>query len=300
MQCPRGWILAHNEQGFTVPFFVKVRSVDVFYSNSMSEKFAESGVMTQELEALTILPPGQTYMIEMGEWKVILQNNEQVTMQRLIPFSAMTLVDGHLEILIDLPFKISSDDIVETNIIKRCKQKELILSQQNVTYGEPTEKFEILTIQIDTYKSDGSDFIESDLEAEEFQTSMLELTIHAIAQLGKYSHIDDANQIGASWNGVSGSNGTPANAYSRDEIDTIIENLKRQIANGEILKMKSIMDVVDEPSDARVLNSGFILDIEEDITPTQTGVSDTEALNAMAEEDGIQMIDINDLFGGTK
>ena len=84
MKCPRGWILCQNDEGFTVPYFLKVRSTDVCVSSSISEKFGYAGVLPTDLnsETVKILPPGQMYVLGLQGWRIWLYNNETFKMRK--------------------------------------------------------------------------------------------------------------------------------------------------------------------------------------------------------------------------
>ena len=111
MKCPRGWILCQNDEGFTVPYFIKVRSTDVCVSSSISEKFGYAKVLPTDLnsETVKLLPPGQMYILGLQGWRIWLQNNETFKMRKDIEVTTTNaeLFDNkRVRLRVTLPFKV--------------------------------------------------------------------------------------------------------------------------------------------------------------------------------------------------
>lgn len=301
MECPRGWILATNSDGFIVPFFLKVRNVDVFYSSSMNDKFFDSEAIDPSKVTdgkFLIIPPGQSYIFNMDGWRIMLNNNEHVVMTKDFPVNAQSYVvdpsNEKLTLSVLLPFKMLYDEIRDIRVTKQCSAKSLILSHQNVIYGEVSEDRDISSFKVDIYQHDGSTFPPDCLSDEQFQQSVFQITVEGFIQLWDYSHQDDGTQIGAEWDGSSG--GVLAkDVYTKDEVQEIISKLRTDIKTGKIITPEDIIDVADNPSTSNVLNNGFILDIEEE--SSQDSISEEQELDAIRENGDILQIDVNDIFG---
>lgn len=304
MECPRGWILATNSDGFIVPFFLKVRSVDVFYSSAMNDKFFDSTAIDPSKITdgeFMIIPPGQSYIFNMDGWRVMLNNNEHVIMTKDFAVNPSSYVEDpsneKLTLSVLLPFKILYDDIKDIRITKKCSDKSLILSHQNIIYGQVSDDRDISSFKVDIYQHDGSTFPPDCLNNPTFQESIFQVTVEGFLQLWNYSHQDDGTQIGAEWDGSSG--GVLAkDVYTKEEVQTIINNLRSDIKSGKVITPEDIIDVAEDPATSAVLNNGFILDIEEEQS-SQNSLSEEEELSMLSDNEDILQIDVNDIFGST-
>lgn len=308
MECPRGWILTTNDQGFFVPFFVKTRSVDVFYSNSVSDKFGTAGVITDE-ENIKIYPPGQEYHYNSGIWNVKLNNNESFTMGcklDLAPEKLTANADGRsLRCTIELPFPVRTDYFIDVNITKSCTTLTAITAHTNVVLDTPSETQDIEKIFIDLYKSDGSTLTEADKQSGGLTdaTNYLYVNISGVAQLGEYSHMDDVNQIGAEWDGSASGIGAK-DVYTKQETENLIAALRADVKSGKVITPPNIVDVADDAASSEVLPTGILIDIDEDTTSTlaenasakgvTTFVTEDDEINEKLEDPGVVHLDIED------
>lgn len=291
MKCPRGWILTTNDQGFMVPFFVKTRSVDVFYSSSVSDKFNEAGIITEvPADKITIIPPGQTYLYKTNEWDIQLNNDESFQIRRNLSLSTSSLSYGAdnkcIQTHVDFPFQINFDFVVDTHIEKLCSDLGVITAHINIKYDEKDEDEKIHGMTIEFYKFDGSVFSGTELEDQSFINSenqnIIQISIIGIADLGEYSHTDDGNQIGAYWDGSSSGIGAK-DVYTKSETDALVNKLRSDVKTGKVLTPPNIIDVADDVSDSAVLPTGIIIDIDENSSIASENVNPPDYIDEGSE-----------------
>ena len=309
MKCPRGWILCQNDEGFTVPYFLKVRSTDVCVSSSISEKFGYAGVLPTDLnsETVKILPPGQMYVLGLQGWRIWLYNNETFKMRKDIEVTTTnaSLFDNkRVRITATLPFKVMANELLDVHIMKMADDERLIRSFTNISYGDISADKDITEIYIDLYLSDV--VADNYLSEVIVNSSKICVIVEGAAQLGKYSHMDEQNQIGGSWDpSANGGSVNPNSVYTKDEVNAMIKQLRRDVESGALIGPPDIVDVVDNVTDSVVLPKGIVFDVE---TPEE--VAADEALKAqqkaqqeqseaelqkMINDDSVIPIDINDL-----
>ena len=309
MKCPRGWILCQNDEGFTVPYFLKVRSTDVCVSNSISEKFGYAGVLPTDLnsETVKILPPGQMYVLGLQGWRIWLYNNETFKMRKDIEVTTTNaeLFDNkRVRITATLPFKVLVNEMLDVHIMKMADDERLIRSFVNISYGDISADKDITQIHIDLYLSDV--VADNYLSEVIVNSSKICVIVEGAAQLGKYSHMDEQNQIGGSWDpSVNGGSVNPNSVYTKDEVNAMIKQIRRDVENGSLIGPPDIVDVVNNVTDSVVLPKGIVFDVE---TPEEVAADEalkkqqkaqqdqSEAeLQKMINDDSVIPIDINDL-----
>lgn len=308
MECPRGWILTINDQGFMVPFFIKTRSCDVFYSSSISNKFDEAGVIGDDVDKdrITVIPPGQTYLYRSEPWDIQLNNDESFRIGTTVTLSQTNLVMGAdnkcMEINLEFPFPILTEHLIDIHVTKECNSTSIITSHINVKFGEVSEKGDVSTCTLQIYKFDGQAF---DAGADDDPdiidgNNKIHISIFGIAQLGEYSHMDDASQIGAEWDGSSSGIGAK-DVYTKSQTDALVAALRADVEAGKVLTPPQIIDVADEPEESVVLPSGIIIDIDENSTLSSNNVeapeyiSEDQELSDKMKDDSVVMMDINDI-----
>lgn len=309
MKCPRGWILCQNDEGFTVPYFLKVRSTDVCVSNSISEKFGYAGVLPTDLnsETVKLLPPGQMYMLGLQGWRIWLYNNETFKMRKDIEVTTTNaeLFDNkRVRITATLPFKVMVNELLDIHIMKMAGDERLIRSFVNISYGDISVDNDITQIYIDLYLSEV--VADNYLSEVIVNSSKIGIIVEGAAQLGKYSHMDEQNQIGGSWDpSAGGGSVNPNSVYTKEEVNSMIRKVRRDVENGTLIGPPSIVDVVGNVTDSVVLPKGIVFDVE---TPEEVAAdealkeqqkaqqekSDAE-LQKMINDDSVVPIDINDL-----
>ena len=303
MECPRGWILTVNDQGFMVPFFVKTRSVDVFYSSSVSSKFGDAGVISNvDSDTIMVLPPGQSYLYQDGIWDIQLNNDESFRIGTSITLKATDLIFGpdskYLRLNVAFPFPILTKHLIDVQITKECSGLPIITSHLNVVFDEESEAGDVSGMQVHIYQHDGSAFDGASLTNPEIvEGNTLHISISGIAQLGEYSHMDDGNQIGAEWDGSSSGIGAK-DVYTKSETDALVAALRSDVEEGKVLTPPNIIDVADDPEDSDVLPTGIVIDIEEPTdggVETTTYVSEDKEINEKLNDPNVVSIDIDDI-----
>ena len=304
MKCPRGWILCQNDEGFTVPYFVKVRSTDVCVSSSISEKFGYAKVLPTDLnsETVKLLPPGQMYILGLQGWRIWLNNNETFKMTKSIEVTTTNadLFDNkRVRLHVSLPFKMMVNELVDIHIMKMCDDERLIRSFENISYGDISADKDIKEIYVDLYLSDV--VADNYLDEVVVNSSKIVVVVEGAAQLGKYSHMDEEGQIGGSWDpSASGGSVNPNSVYTKDEVNAMIKQIRRDVENGTLIGPPSIVDVVDNVTDSVVLPKGIVFDVE---TPEEVAADEAQKkaqqqeaeLQKMIDDDSVIPIDINDL-----
>lgn len=305
MKCPRGWILCQNDEGFTVPYFVKVRSTDVCVSSSISEKFGYAKVLPTDLnsETVKLLPPGQMYILGLQGWRIWLNNNETFKMTKSIEVTSTNadLFDNkRVRLHVSLPFKMMVNELVDIHIMKMCDDERLIRSFENISYGDISADKDIKEIYVDLYLSDV--VADNYLDEVVVNSSKIVVVVEGAAQLGKYSHMDEEGQIGGSWDpSASGGSVNPNSVYTKDEVNAMIKQIRRDVENGTLIGPPSIVDVVDNVTDSVVLPKGIVFDVE---TPEEVAADEAQKkaqqqqeaeLQKMIDDDSVIPIDINDL-----
>lgn len=309
MKCPRGWMLCQNDEGFTVPYFLKVRSTDVCVSSSISEKFGYAGVLPTDLnsETVKILPPGQMYVLGLQGWRIWLYNNETFKMRKDIEVTTTnaSLFDNkRVRITATFPFKVLVNELLDVHIMKMADDERLIRSFTNISYGDISADKDITEIYIDLYLSDV--VADNYLSEVIVNSSKICVIVEGTAQLGKYSHMDEQNQIGGSWDpSANGGSVNPNSVYTKDEVNAMIKQIRRDVENGSLIGPPDIVDIVNNVTDSVVLPKGIVFDVE---TPEE--VAADEALKAqqnaqqdrseaelqkMINDDSVIPININDL-----
>ena len=304
MKCPRGWILCQNDEGFTVPYFVKVRSADVCVSSSISEKFGYAKVLPTDLnsETVKLLPPGQMYILGLQGWRIWLNNNETFKMTKSIEVTATNadLFDNkRVRLHVSLPFKMMVNELVDIHIMKMCDDERLIRSFENISYGDISADKDIKEIYVDLYLSEV--VADNYLDEVVVNSSKIVVVVEGAAQLGKYSHMDEEGQIGGSWDpSANGGSVNPNSVYTKDEVNAMIKQIRRDVENGTLIGPPSIVDVVDNVTDSVVLPKGIVFDVE---TPEEVAADEAQKkaqeqeaeLQKMIDDDSVIPIDINDL-----
>lgn len=304
MKCPRGWILCQNDEGFTVPYFVKVRSTDVCVSSSISEKFGYAKVLPTDLnsETVKLLPPGQMYILGLQGWRIWLNNNETFKMTKSIEVTTTNadLFDNkRVRLHVSLPFKMMVNELVDIHIMKMCDDERLIRSFENISYGDISTDKDIKEIYVDLYLSEV--VADNYLNEVVVNSSKIVVVVEGAAQLGKYSHMDEEGQIGGSWDpSANGGSVNPNSVYTKDEVNAMIKQIRRDVENGTLIGPPSIVDVVDNVTDSVVLPKGIVFDVE---TPEEVAADEAQKkaqeqeaeLQKMIDDDSVIPIDINDL-----
>ena len=305
MKCPRGWILCQNDEGFTVPYFVKVRSTDVCVSSSISEKFGYAKVLPTDLnsETVKLLPPGQMYILGLQGWRIWLNNNETFKMTKSIEVTSTNadLFDNkRVRLHVSLPFKMMVNELVDIHIMKMCDDERLIRSFENISYGDISADKDIKEIYVDLYLSEV--VADNYLDEVVVNSSKIVVVVEGAAQLGKYSHMDEEGQIGGSWDpSANGGSVNPNSVYTKDEVNAMIKQIRRDVENGTLIGPPSIVDVVDNVTDSVVLPKGIVFDVE---TPEEVAADEAQnkaqqqqeaELQKMIDDDSVIPIDINDL-----
>lgn len=304
MKCPRGWILCQNDEGFTVPYFVKVRSTDVCVSSSISEKFGYAKVLPTDLnsETVKLLPPGQMYILGLQGWRIWLNNNETFKMTKSIEVTTTNadLFDNkRVRLHVSLPFKMMVNELVDIHIMKMCDDERLIRSFENISYGDISTDKDIKEIYVDLYLSEV--VADNYLDEVIVNSSKIVVVVEGAAQLGKYSHMDEEGQIGGSWDpSANGGSVNPNSVYTKDEVNAMIKQIRRDVENGTLIGPPSIVDVVDNVTDSVVLPKGIVFDVE---TPEEVAADEAQKkaqqqeaeLQKMIDDDSVIPIDINDL-----
>lgn len=324
MKCPRGWILCQNEEGYTVPYFVKVRATDVLTSNSISDKFGLAKVLPSDLDTgnVTILPAGQTYFLGLKGWKIWLNNNETVKMMKRIPIDKSTSnIREHniIDVKVDLPFTMLRNELFSINPMKYFSSFDLIQSFVNIqeggVIGENTDRMRDFYIELHTISMLPDNF----LDQTDVAGSYMNVVVEGMIDLGKYSHMDELGQIGAPWDPSASSNIiTPNNVYSKGEVNNMLQQMRIDIQNGNLIGPRDIVDVVDNVTDSVVLPKGIVFDVEtaEEIAAQQTvnqqseneapkkavvaNLSEGDELSQKQDEEEILSLDISNInFGGS-
>lgn len=304
MKCPRGWILCQNDEGFTVPYFVKVRSTDVCVSSSISEKFGYAKVLPTDLnsETVKLLPPGQMYILGLQGWRIWLNNNETFKMTKSIEVTTTNadLFDNkRVRLHVSLPFKMMVNELVDIHIMKMCDDERLIRSFENISYGDISADKDIKEIYVDLYLSEV--VADNYLDEVVVNSSKIVVVVEGAVQLGKYSHMDEEGQIGGSWDpSANGGSVNPNSVYTKDEVNAMIKQIRRDVENGTLIGPPSIVDVVDNVTDSVVLPKGIVFDVE---TPEEVAADEVQKksqeqeaeLQKMIDDDSVIPIDINDL-----
>ena len=304
MKCPRGWILCQNDEGFTVPYFVKVRSTDVCVSSSISEKFGYAKVLPTDLnsETVKLLPPGQMYILGLQGWRIWLNNNETFKMTKSIEVTTTNadLFDNkRVRLHVSLPFKMMVNELVDIHIMKMCDDERLIRSFETISYGDISADKDIKEIYVDLYLSEV--VADNYLNEVVVNSSKIVVVVEGAAQLGKYSHMDEEGQIGGSWDpSANGGSVNPNSVYTKDEVNAMIKQIRRDVENGTLIGPPSIVDVVDNVTDSVVLPKGIVFDVE---TPEEVAADEAQKkaqeqeaeLQKMIDDDSVIPIDINDL-----
>lgn len=270
MECPRGWMIAKNKDGIDVPFLIKVRNSDIYYSSTVSGKYQLAGVFTESQMKnmdVTIVPPGQTYMMTIDKWYCWLNNNETFDIGTSLSISAdsFTLSEDHTKLTkeITFPWKVVYKNILNISITKECVALDLKLAHFNIVMGEVSEDGDVTSCTLELFKHDGSAFEDSCLTDSEYIDSNIRFGLTAMVSLGEYSQIDTKENIGVSWDPSANLIGS-GSVLTRQEVEEMINDLRNDIATGQVISPKDIMDLVNDPIDASVLNNGYILDIDED------------------------------------
>lgn len=297
MKCPRGWILCQNNEGFTVPYFVKVRSTDVCVSSSFSDKFGLAGVIPSGMDSdnINILPPGQSYMLGINGWRIWLNNNETFKMSYSIDINATNaeLVENEMvRVHVTLPFKIMTNDIVDIHTMHVFTDKRLSKSFENITYGEVSIDYDMKDFYVELYLTDVvADNFLSDTSVNQ---SRIVVIVEGAAQLGKYSHMDEKGQIGGAWDASSsGGNVNPNTVYTKDEVNALIQKIRNDVETGALIGPQDIVDVVDNVTDSVVLPKGIVFDVE---TPEE--VAADEANKKRLQQQAQEQSDIQKLLDG--
>ena len=188
--------------------------------------------------------------------------------------------------------------------MKMADDERLIRSFVNISYGDISADKDITQIHIDLYLSDV--VADNYLSEVIVNSSKICVIVEGAAQLGKYSHMDEQNQIGGSWDpSVNGGSVNPNSVYTKDEVNAMIKQIRRDVENGVLIGPPSIVDVVDNVTDSIVLPKGIVFDVE---TPEEAAAdealkeqqkaqqeqSDAE-LQKMIGDDSVIPIDISDL-----
>ena len=114
------------------------------------------------------------------------------------------------------------------------------------------------------------------------------------------------NEIGGSWDpSANGGSVNPNSVYTKDEVNAMIKQIRRDVENGSLIGPPDIVDIVNNVTDSVVLPKGIVFDVE---TPEE--VAADEALKAeqnaqqdrseaelqkMINDDSVIPININDL-----
>lgn len=324
MKCPRGWILCQNEEGYTVPYFVKVRATDVLTSNSISDKFGLAGALPSDLDTanVTILPAGQTYFLGLKGWKIWLNNNETVKMMKKIPIDTSTAkIREHniIDVNVELPFTMLRNEYFNINPMKYFSSFDLIQSFVNIQEGAvvdgKTDRMNNFYIELHTIAMLPDNFLsQSDVVG-----SYLNVCVEGMLDMGKFSHMDELGQVGAPWDPSASSNIiTPSNVYSKSEVNNMLQQMRKDIQNGDLIGPRDIVDVVDNVTDSVVLPKGIVFDVEtaEEIAAQQkarpqsmeeapkkaveANLSEGDELSKKQDEEEILSLDISNInFGGS-
>lgn len=321
MKCPRGWILCQNNEGFTVPYFVKVRAIDVCVSNAISDKFGYAGILSTDLDKdnITILPAGQTFMVGIQGWRVWLNNNETFKMSKTFSMdvtNAEVIEQNMIRMHITLPFKVITNDVLSIQLTKKFMDKRLIKSFDNIVYGAVSIDKDMTDFYVELYLTENvtDDFLnESDVVQ-----SQLTVIVDGTAQLGKYSHMDEKGQIGGSWNASSSGGVNPATVYTKEEVNAMIRKIRNDVESGALIGPREIVDVVDNVTDSVVLPKGIVFDVEtpeevaadeewkrqqkelqkqqqEQAQASTQSISEDDEIQKMINDEGIAMVDMADL-----
>ena len=113
--------------------------------------------------------------------------------------------------------------------------------------------------------------------------------------------MDEEGQIGGSWDpSANGGSVNPNSVYTKDEVNAMIKQIRRDVENGTLIGPPSIVDVVDNVTDSVVLPKGIVFDVE---TPEEVAADEAQKkaqeqeaeLQKMIDDDSVIPIDINDL-----
>lgn len=304
MECPRGWMIAKNSDGIDVPFLIKVRNSDIYYSSTVSGKYQMAGVFTESQMKnmdVTIVPPGQTYMMKVGDWYCWLNNNEtfDIGTTLTVDNSIFELSEDHLKLTttVTFPWKVVYKNILNVSTTKQCVALDLKLAHFNIVMGDVSNDGDISSCTLEIYKHDGSAFSEDWASDLEYKNSIIRFGLTAMVQLGEYSQMDTKENIGISWDPSANLIGT-GSVMTRQEVEEMINALRKDIASGQVISPKDIMDLVDDPIDANVLNNGYILDIDESsAVVTESTTASTQSLVDELEEvsEDAESIDMSEL-----
>lgn len=297
MECPRGWMIAKNKDGINVPFLIKVRNSDIYYSSTVSGKYQMAGVFTESQMKdmdVTIIPPGQTYMMTIDKWYCWLNNNETFDIGTIITMDSIILSEDHTKLTAEItfPWKVVYKNILNMTITKECAALDLKLSHFNIVMGDVSSDGDVERCTLELFKHDGSAFEDSCLTDSEYRNSKIRFGLTAMVSLGEYSQIDTKENIGVSWDPSANLIGS-GSVLTRQEVEEMINNLRHDIETGQVITPRDIMDLVNDPIDAAVLNNGYILDIDEDSAVVHTDDPDNSTTTVNGEE--VDAIDLSKL-----
>lgn len=286
MQCFRGWLIAKNDTGFDVPFFLKVRNTEIYYPSNISTKFEEAGVLDSGTIADKVIPPGQDYLFTKGPWECILNNNESFSISseiRIERDGQLPVGNNKITIHVPLPWKVQTTSNLGIHIYKECDAMDLILAQINIVKDTPSAENDIQGFTIELYKHDGSLFSPDCLTDGSYTNCKLHVSVTGIAQLGEFSHSDDANNVGMSWDSTVGGIGAK-DVYTKTEILELLESLRQEVESGALVDPTDIIDLVNRVEDSSVRNNGFVLDIDEGTNATTLKITPIDVSNQNAEQ----------------
>lgn len=290
MQCFRGWLISKNDAGFDVPFFLKVRNTEIYYPSNISSKFEEAGVLEEGAKADQVIPPGPDYVFNKGPWDCILNNNESFSISSVIDIvkeGQLAIDNDRITMRVNLPWKVHADANLGIHIYKECESKDLILAQVNIVKDLPSAEKDIKGFTIELYKFDGSAFTPDCLTDGTYTNCKLHLMVTGTAQLGEYSHSDDANNVGMSWDSNTGGIGAK-DVYTKSEILELLDNLRQEVESGALVDPTAIIDLVNRVEEANVHNNGFVLDIDEEESTRTLKIAQIDVSKQNAEEKELQ------------
>lgn len=242
------------------------------------------------------------YILGLQGWRIWLNNNETFKMTKSIEVTATNadLFDNkRVRLHVSLPFKMMVNELVDIHIMKMCDDERLIRSFENISYGDISADKDIKEIYVDLYLSDV--VADNYLDEVVVNSSKIVVVVEGAAQLGKYSHMDEEGQIGGSWDpSANGGSVNPNSVYTKDEVNAMIKQIRRDVENGTLIGPPSIVDVVDNVTDSVVLPKGIVFDVE---TPEEVAADEAQKkaqeqeaeLQKMIDDDSVIPIDINDL-----
>ena len=242
------------------------------------------------------------YILGLQGWRIWLNNNETFKMTKSIEVTTTNadLFDNkRVRLHVSLPFKMMVNELVDIHIMKMCDDERLIRSFENISYGDISADKDIREIYVDLYLSEV--VADNYLDEVVVNSSKIVVVVEGAAQLGKYSHMDEEGQIGGSWDpSANGGSVNPNSVYTKDEVNAMIKQIRRDVENGTLIGPPSIVDVVDNVTDSVVLPKGIVFDVE---TPEEVAADEAQKkaqeqeaeLQKMIDDDSVIPIDINDL-----